>query len=525
MENAMRWKLACLGMMLACSSLPAAGRPARDKSATASFDPIEAQNYADAVSNAINAIADNYVREVPRTDLTLTALTSLYEAARESVPRTLAADVKQAAAEADRKELLARARQRLGTREGLKGTDAALVSILAMLRTLDPYCAITSDAEIARARAEGPDPGLGLELADNQGVGALLIKSVAPGSPAQRAGLRPRDRITHLNGRPTEEIPAAQVQALLGVRPIGLGRRRRTAEPEGYMRLTVRRPGSRRDRQVTVERLPFHVETVFGVRRQSDNSWDYWLDARRKIAQVRLGSLETGTAAALGEVLKELYGQGLRGLVLDLRWCPGGFLNEASSTAGLFLKEGALVATIKYRKEGTPPEHSAHGSEHFTDFPVVVLVNGETSGGAELIAAALQDHHRAAIVGQRTRGKGSVQSMDTTLTIGVSLKLTTGTFVRPSGKNLHRFPDSKPTDDWGVLPEPRYDCRISSDLGEHLKEWWLLQTLRPGSSNEALPLDDPTADAQRQAALRALLEQIESKGKSSVPPARVSRGS
>ena len=87
------------------------------------------------------------------------------------------------------------------------------------------------------------------------------------------------------------------------------------------------------------------------------------------------------------------------------------------------------------------------------------------------------------------------------------LKVTSGVFVRPNGKNLHRFPDSKPADDWGVHPDPKLECRMSPDLGRQLREAWLLQTLRPGSSNEALLLDDPEKDPQRQAALDGVLKK------------------
>jgi carboxyl-terminal processing protease len=132
---------------------------------------------------------------------------------------------------------------------------------------------------------------------------------------------------------------------------------------------------------------------------------------------------------------------------------------------------------------------------------MVVLVNGESTGGAEMIAAALQDHHRAVIVGQRSRGKGNVQSILPSLG-SVGLKVTSGVIVRPDGKNLHRFPDSKPSDDWGVLPDREY--RISPDLSRALRTWWEQQTLRPGSSSERQPLDDPILDPQRNAALEAL---------------------
>ncbi len=88
------------------------------------------------------------------------------------------------------------------------------------------------------------------------------------------------------------------------------------------------------------------------------------------------------------------------------------------------------------------------------------------------------------------------------------MKLTSGTFLRPSGKNLHRFPESKPTDDWGVRPEPNHQVRVSADLTRALHNWWLLQTLRPGDSRERLPLDDPSADPPRQAAVQALVGML-----------------
>src|SRR5262249_21973686 len=123
-------------------------------------------------------------------------------------------------------------------------------------------------------------------------------------------------------------------------------------------------------------------------------------------------------------------------------------------------------------------------------------------------AAALQDHKRAVIAGQRTLGKGSIQNQQALPIPNLGLKLTTGTFIRASGKNLHRFPDSKPGDDWGVRPEPKFEFRVSADVSRQLREWWLLQSLRPGSRNEALPLDDPSADPQRRAALQALLGML-----------------
>jgi carboxyl-terminal processing protease len=193
-------------------------------------------------------------------------------------------------------------------------------------------------------------------------------------------------------------------------------------------------------------------------------------------------------------------------LILDLRWNPGGFFEEAVAAARLFLGE-ELIARIKTRK-GTDREYSGKRDVNFLNFPMVVLVNGETSGGAELIAAALQDNQRALVAGQRTLGKASVQSTKALRVSNLGLKLTSGTFVRPSGKNLNRFPDSRRTDDWGVLPNPKLEFRISADAARQLREWYLFQTLRPGGSVEALPLDDSVADPQRYAAWMALADKI-----------------
>jgi carboxyl-terminal processing protease len=271
------------------------------------------------------------------------------------------------------------------------------------------------------------------------------------------------------------------------------------------VRLTLLRPGQGAARAVVLRRERFHPETVLGVTRRDNNSWDYFLDPGRRVAHVRVATLGPGTAEELHDVITRLREDGLRGLVLDLRWCPGGYLNEAVKAAELFLGEGT-VATIKSRRQETI--FRSTDDNKLRDFPVAVVINGDTSGGAELIAAALQDHRRAVVVGQRSLGKGSVQ---TPLYLGladVKLKLTTATFLRPSGKNLHRFPESKPGDDWGVRPDAGREFRASPDLSRALRRWWQQQTLRPGGSNERLPLDDPAADPQQQAALQVLLGRL-----------------
>jgi carboxyl-terminal processing protease len=193
-------------------------------------------------------------------------------------------------------------------------------------------------------------------------------------------------------------------------------------------------------------------------------------------------------------------------LILDLRWCPGGLLNESVEAARLFLEEGVIVK-IKTRTE-EPQVYRAGEGTRYIGFPMVVLLNGETSGGAELIAAALQDHDRAWVAGQRSRGKANIQKIMGLPLAGAGLRLTIGTFQRPCGQNLHRFPDSTTADDWGVCPEPELELRLSPDLTRQLRQWWQEQTDRPGQATRVLPLDDLTADPQRHAALQALRRKI-----------------
>src|SRR5262249_50252607 len=199
--------------------------------------------------------------------------------------------------------------------------------------------------------------------------------------------------------------------------------------------------------------------------------------------------LGRGTADELRGVVAGLKDAKMRGLVLDLRWCPGGYLNEAVESADAFLGTG-VIATVKARNREDSVYRSTDANK-LRGFPLVVLVNGDTSGGAELIAAALHDHKRAVVAGQRTLGKASVQTPLHLGLEGVGLKLTSGTFQRPSGKNLHRFPESTLNDDWGVRPDVGAEFRLSAELGRRLRDWWHLQSLRPGASRERLPLDDP----------------------------------
>lgn len=499
------------------------------------LDPQEARTYAVSLADIVGRISAQYARPIPRHQLYLAALSGLYEAAGQSVPETLAGELAQTFLEIPEPEgppeqpvpvpppsdelfqhaigFIAPLRQKLGDCDALHGSCALRVSIQAMTKLLDPYSVAVDSRELRRSNGEDINRGLGIEIAADDVTGPLKIASVALGGPAQRAGIRPGDQITHVNGKAVDDTNRALLHVQVQTPPPK--ERGESAVPEvsglgGIMettRLTVLSAGADSPRNITLQGQYFTPERALGVRRDDDERWNYLLDRDRKIGYIRIGSLEHGTADDAAQALERLNSDKMRGLILDLRWSPGGFLNEAVLIARLFLKDG-LVATVRSRNREDDQAYKCEENAAAGDYPMIVLVNGETSGGAELIAAALQDHKRARVAGQRSFGKASVQTLLPLPALGMAFRLTTGDFIRPNGKALHRWPESQPKDDWGVRPEPDLMLPLAPDLSKQLQQEWLRYSLRPASSEEALPLDDPEKDPQRQLAVTALREML-----------------
>ena len=151
----------------------------------------------------------------------------------------------------------------------------------------------------------------------------------------------------------------------------------------------------------------------------------------------------------------------MRGLILDLRFNPGGLLTSAVEVSDLFISEGRIVSTKGRNTEERVWDAVKPGT--FEGFPMVVLVNRYSASASEIVAACLQDHDRAVIVGERTWGKGSVQNVVELEEGKSALKLTTATYTRPNGHNIHRFPDAKDSDEWGVKPNLGYEVKLNID--------------------------------------------------------------
>ena len=339
-------------------------------------------------------------------------------------------------------------------------------AIRGMLLELDPYSNYIPPEQLDQFRSgvEGEFGGIGVQAAIDNGI--LKVISPFVGTPAYRSGMMADDVILEIDGRSTKGITLDQaVRWMKGV--VG-----------SEVVLRVRHPDGSEPENITLKRERIRVRTVFGHSRNPDDSWRWMYDNEQKIGYVRISGFSRHTAEELRAALEMLTEQGLRGLVLDLRFNPGGLLSAAIEVSDLFVSEGRIVST-----EGRNVESRAWDAERkgtYDGFPMAVLVNRYSASASEIVAACLQDHQRAVIVGMRTWGKGNVQNV-IELADGLSaLKLTTANYHRPNGQEIHRFPDSKETDQWGVTPGEQFRVSLTrKERSELMKRQRQVDIVRP----------------------------------------------
>jgi carboxyl-terminal processing protease len=248
--------------------------------------------------------------------------------------------------------------------------------------------------------------GIGISLTMEDG--APVVVQVFPGTPAERVGIRPRDLLLEADGRGLIGLGLDAIVPLI------------RGEPGTAVTLRVSRPGIDQPFTLVVHREVIQVRSVESRLLEAG------------IGYLRITGFQAGTAAEARQGLQSLQGQGIRGLILDLRDNGGGSLDQAVETASLFLPQGPVVR-IRGRAGISDFRHG-----HGTGFalPLVVLVNGRTASAAEIVAGAIQDYRTGLLLGTRTFGKGTVQSLFP-LSDGGALKVTTARYFTPIGRTIH----------------------------------------------------------------------------------------
>lgn len=313
------------------------------------------------------------------------------------------------------------------------------------LKSLDPHSSYINPKEYTNFKklSDGKFGGIGVQVVVNRDTKRVTVISPIVGSPAYRAGIKPGDEIEAINGEKTTDLNNDDVVERI------------SGAPGTTVALTIRRRGSGRRMDLTLTREEIHTEGILGDKRAADQHWDYFVDKTNKLGYIRIASFGSDALAEFTKALQTLEKDGAQGLVLDLRNNPGGSLDTAVAMCDLLLQEGEIVRVEGRNEEPRIYEAKKEGT-YFTGaaaVPIVVLVNDNSASASEIMASALQDHRRAIVMGERSFGKGSVQRLYP-MEAGTSrLRLTTAKYIRPSGKNIHKFPDSKEKDDWGVRPD------------------------------------------------------------------------
>ncbi len=371
-----------------------------------------------------------------------------------------------------------------------------------MIGRLDEYSAFLprNQANQFQEAIDQQYGGIGIEVSLEGEEKQLTVMSPLVGTPAYKAGMRAGDKIITIDGKPTAGKTLNEIVGWLRGRPGEL------------VSLSIVREGQTDPLTFDLVRARIRVDSVLGDSRVSDGSWSFFLPGTDKIGYVRLNSFGETTVEELRQALAWLTERGCRGVILDMRNNPGGLLQGAEEVCNMFLPRGAVIVTTRGRDERVRRQAEADGSGTYQKLPLVVLVNDKSASAAEIVAACLQDHDRAIIIGDRTWGKGTVQNV-IPLEGGQSLlKLTIASYWRPSGKNIHRLESSASDDEWGVKPTPGYEVKLdekqTAAMEEKRRQRDIVQQRSPGESGAVAGENVLEFDPQLKRALEALEEKL-----------------
>jgi carboxyl-terminal processing protease len=307
--------------------------------------------------------------------------------------------------------------------EDLTYKDLVYAALKGMVSTLDPHSEFLESERYQDLKddTQGSFGGIGVVVSMREG--RLTVVSPMEGSPGFKAGILTGHLIVAIAGRSTERMPLEDAVKLL------------RGEPDTEVELTTQDPASGEIKEHRLTREIIKVDVV----KDLEGGRAFALGEDR-IGYISLSQFNEQAADELEIALTKLKDQGMKGLILDLRWNPGGLLDQAVAVCSKFLPRGHLVVTTEGRTPAQNREQRAAGRGlRFADgheLPLVVLVNLGSASASEIVAGCLQDYKRAVIIGEKTFGKGSVQSI-LPLEDGSALRLTTAKYYTPSHKVIH----------------------------------------------------------------------------------------
>ncbi len=381
--------------------------------------------------------------------------------------------------------------------------DAA---VRGMLSELDPYSNYIAPDDVDKFTEAITQKfgGVGIRVNFDDKLRALEIITPLPGSPAYKAGIHSGDRIVEIDGKPVKEFELGKEME----KAIELLR----GEPGEEVEVLVRRNGTDEEETIKLVRDTIELETALGYSHNPDSTWDFMIDDEHKIGFARLTHFTDRSAAELREVLKSLRKQDMKGFILDLRFNPGGQLRAAIDISDLFIEKGKIVSVEGRNRRDDSWAAKRFGT--FTGFPMVVLINRYSASASEIVSACLQDHDRAVVIGERSWGKGSVQNVIDLENGHSALKLTTASYQRPSGKNIHRFPNAKESDVWGVSPNEGFEEKFSN---KQMREFQIDRGKRDNHFLDS-SYESDFEDTQLQRALDYLIGELSGESKKEEAP-------
>jgi carboxyl-terminal processing protease len=324
-----------------------------------------------------------------------------------------------------------------------------------MVDQLDPYSAYTSpeDYQQLQQQLEGEFTGVGIIVEQDSENSRLNVVEALIGKPAWLAGIRSGDAIVAIDGTETAKVPLSEAVKLI------------RGKEGTTVRLTVLPAGREETVDYNLARAAIPLETVLGDARDESGLWVYRLASQPRIGYIRIfDNFGERTADEFRAALATYRQPGaeIDGLVIDLRYNRGGLLDAAVEICDMLLERGTIVTTRGRQGKLLDDYEAEPGVELPDEIPIVVLVDRLSASASEIVAAALQDNGRAVVAGQRSWGKGTVQNVIQLEGGRSALRLTIGSYHRPSGKEIHKWKGAKDSDEWGVRPDAGLEVLLTN---------------------------------------------------------------